>query len=322
MWWLTLRLQRAELILLLVATVAIGAALVATADEAELQNRPYTNEECPVPLTPAGPEAFYCYVEPSELFRWVEPGIDFLLLVPLVVTLLLGIPVLMELRDRSFRLVWTQSRTRAEWARSRLALILLVGFAVTAASILATRWWVPAERNFWSSIRPFDLSGIVSFGWVVFAVGLTLAAGTAIRRPLIALVVSAVTFVFARLVFREEIRPALIPPETARTELFGPQVDNAWVLDTWYVAVDGSRIIEREMGELCQQTGLVMNEEQARAQNDAYFACVDANSMGFAYQYQPESRYWPLQFVETGIFALIGIALIAWVVWYWLRRLE
>ena len=313
MWWLTLRLQRAELILLIIAVLAAGGAFVATANEAIEQARTYTNPECPVSLTRIG-ETYDCRVEPSEFYRLVSENVPNLIVLPLLVALLLSIPVLMELHDRTYRLAWTQSAVRGNWVRTRLALILVVGLGVTALSILLVRWWLPTP-SFWTSVRQFDLAGIVALGWLVFAAGLVLAVGTVLRRPLVALVASALMFVIARAAFMLEIRPFLIPPRSMTTNDPSMLGTDVWVIDDWYQRADGARLSQQQAIDLCVAQG--------RDQIAGWLeSCQTANGFVRHFEYQPASRYWPLQFAETGLVGVIGIALIGWTVWYWLRRLE
>ncbi len=313
MWWLTLRLQRAELILLGVAAIVLAVVLVASADAAAEQFRRYTNEQCPVPLTP-NTQGGYCFVEPGAFYRFVDRLFPSLIFLPLAIALLLALPLVMELHDRSYRLAWTQSVTRGGWARTRLGVILLVGLVATATSIVLVRWWLPGDY-FWTNYRRFDLSGIVAFGWFTFATGLTLVVGTHVRRPLLSLAIATGVFVLARLIVFGEARPYLIPPRQMATNDPSQLGQDVWVVNDWYQRPDGTRLTQQQLFDSCQEQG------RTRVA-DWLGSCLDANGIDRHWEYQPESRFWPLQFVETGIFFAIGAALIGWAVWYWLRRLE
>jgi hypothetical protein len=47
--------------------------------------------------------------------------------------------------------------------------------------------------------------------------------------------------------------------------------------------------------------------------------CMDKLGIREVISYQPASRYWPLQFIETGIFLALALAL-AWFCFWWLGR--
>ncbi len=313
MTWLTLRLQRTELILLLVAVVALVSILFASTDDAARQFRSYTNEECPVPLTP-NTQGGYCFVEPSALYQFVDSFFPSLIFLPMGVAFLLTLPLMMELHDRSYRLAWTQGVTRGAWARTRLTVILLISLVVIAASIVLVRWWLPSDYG-WNTYRHFDLSGIVAVGWLVFAIGISLAIGTLIRRPLVSIAIATAVFVLVRLTIFAEARPYLIPPREMTTNDPSQLGVDVWVVDDWYQRSDGAKFTQQQVFDLC--------EEQGRTQVVGWLeSCASANGVTRHFQYQPESRYWPLQFVETGIFLALGVALIGFAAWYWLRRLE
>jgi LPXTG-motif cell wall-anchored protein len=38
--------------------------------------------------------------------------------------------------------------------------------------------------------------------------------------------------------------------------------------------------------------------------------------------YHPDSRYWSIQLIETGIFLAAGLALIGFAAWWVMRRVE
>jgi hypothetical protein len=63
-------------------------------------------------------------------------------------------------------------------------------------------------------------------------------------------------------------------------------------------------------------------EAASRSAHEAYRKCLDTNGLLTHYTYHPESRFWPLQWIETGLLVAIGAALIGWTTWCWLRRLE
>lgn len=322
MTWLTLRIMRGELLLLLAAAACLTAVFVATYDVARLLRRPFGVEDCPVPLTYYGGSEEYCQIDQGVLYPWVSSSVTTLVVLPLIVAILLAIPSVMELSSRTYRLAWTQSQTRWQWARARLAVLLVCGLAVTVGAIALVRWWPHQIYYFWGT-ENFDVLGIVNIGWFVLAAGLILAIGTLLRRPLIALALGAIGYGLTRIVWIEAIRPRLIPPKQVDVPASGFLDGNPWVLEAWSMRSDGMRLTDQEYGTLCPQMFLPgWTDAEFQAAYEVRQSCLDSNGIMTHYTYQPDSRFWPLQYVETGLVAAIGLALIGWTVWYWVRRLE
>ena len=336
MWWLTLRLQRAELILLITVAVAITIPFFLTADQGrigEQQRREgmnFTAATCPGDWVtyPTGDSG--CQWAPSYFYQSMNTYADGFVGLPIIVAVLLAIPVVMQLQSRSYRVAWTQTPLRDRWALTHIALILGVGLAISAGMIVLMRWWPLDIWEGWS-VKSFDLRGVVNLGWYALSVGLVLALATLVRRPLIALVLAVVGYGVIRAGWYLAVRPRLIPPREETTAATGfLDQPGAWIVEQWNTRADGTRLSGREFSEICSfepnrgGPGTTQEEAEsaARAAFETYRTCLDSNELMTHYSYQPESRYWPLQFIETGLLVAIGLALIGWTVWYWLRRLE
>lgn len=324
MTWLTLRLQRGELILLLAIAIGVFAAFVATYDVIQLTwGGEWTLiDGCLVPQG-ANAAAPSCNAVVNNLYPWVRSSITVFVVLPLVLALVLALPLIQELHDRTYRLAWTQSVTRWRWARVHAAMILVIGLALISGSILLVRWWPNRYYNWWGT-ELFDVLGIVNLGWFVFAAGLILALGTVLRRPLIALALGVIGYGLARIVFADAVRPYLIAPEQTDLPASGFVSGEPWLLGTRTMWPDGTLITSEAFQALCPPLTFspTTTEAQAAAAQRAFNACLDANGIMTHYTYQPVSRYWPLQFAETGLLIAVGSVLIGWSVWYWLRRLE
>ena len=51
-------------------------------------------------------------------------------------------------------------------------------------------------------------------------------------------------------------------------------------------------------------------------------SCLAAKGFQFSTTYQPDSRFWHLQGIETGIFAAAAIALLGIAAWWTVRRIN
>ena len=321
MWWLTLRLQRAELLLAIVAVVGIVGVLAVTQDDASLRSGTYSVEGCPVPLS-GPPGGQYCFVQTSRLTDWVVALSPVLIFLPIALAALLVLPSILELGNGTYRLAWTQSALRRQWAFPRV--VLALGIGVLAAIAIATTfaWWFQGGNLIsrspiygWHGSWTYDLRPLILVGSVVFAIGLAFAIGTVIRRPIISTGVAAVLFALIRVPFSQRVRPVLIPPRTTDQAAYFASTSNGndWNINVYIVSAVGDRVSEDRFQELCAGQ---LRSAQGSAQ------CMRDNGLTRYFEYQPYSRLLSLQLIETGIFLALGSALIGFAVWYWLRRLE
>jgi ABC-type transport system involved in multi-copper enzyme maturation permease subunit len=249
---------------------------------------------------------------------------------PLVLGMFWGAPsVSRELESGTIQFAWVQSMTRRRWLASRTGWLLLAS-AVFGGAIggIATWWYSPVnalkQGQFGQGF--FDIQGIVPIGYAVFAVALGICAGTLIGRSLPALAVTGGVSLGLRLAFTYWIRAHYLAAVTtvySVTQSFTPK-GAAWQLGTGTVLPGGQLT-----------TSLVLNPQTIRqsaggpdlpaacqvltGQISSTLTCMaHAGYKSFA-TYQPGYRFWPFQFIETGIFVALAAALIA-VTFFVVRR--
>jgi hypothetical protein len=247
-------------------------------------------------------------------------------LVPLLAGLFWGAPLIARETERgTHRLAWTQSVSRRRWLTVKLA--AFTGAAVLAAAIvsLLLAWWlrpfnqliaVGAGGNV-SRMSPgvFDLSGTVPAGCALFAFALGTAAGALIRRTVPAMAVTLGGYLALWLPL-ESLRYHLIAPLTAHGP-FGstpPVPLSAYVIATSYTTASGHPIDFSVMANACQTSN--GHETGVR------FSCLAAKGFQFSTTYQPDSRFWPIQGIETGIFVAAAVALLGIAAWWAVRRVN
>ncbi len=249
------------------------------------------------------------------------------LIVPVVLGALWGAPlVASELESRTSDFAWAQSVTRTRWLTIKAGWLLLAAAACGGAIAALTTWWSgPSNALAENAFMPgqFDIQGIVPVGYAVFAVALGIAAGTLMRRTLPAVAVTLGGFIALRLVIADIIRPHYAAAVTTyfkvtayNTSSFTPP-GQAWLFNEGAVSSTGV-IVPRGWGTLgegalpatCQKLLNAAPQTKSGPMN-AIFSCMQAHGWrGFA-SYQPASRYWPFQGIETGIYILLAAALIA-----------
>jgi hypothetical protein len=247
--------------------------------------------------------------------------------VPCLIGVFWGGPlVARELETGTSQFTWMQGTTRARWLAVTAGWVLLAAAAWGGAiSALVTWWSSPLNALKQQNFQPgqFDIQGIVPVGYAVFAVALGIAAGTLLRRTLPAIAVTIGVFTFLRLVIGQDLRSHYQAALTKTFSFLHPVVlpkGSYWLVSGGVVGPGGQVIASQSHGG----PGLTFDRVPVPAaaipsacrvlifQNPVRFAsCLADHGYRALISYQPASRYWAFQGIETGIFVLLAAALIA-----------
>lgn len=265
-----------------------------------------------------------CQQQASPLVNGVVSDLPYLsMIVPVVLGLLWGAPLVAhELEARTSDFAWTQSVTRLRWLTAKAGALLLAGAACGGATAALITWWSgPINAKFASAFTPgqFDTQGIVPIGYALFAMALGIAAGTVARRTLPATAVVLGGFIGLRLVISSYLRPHYMAAITTYYHVTGSFTPpgQAWILAQGGLSPTG-RVVAAGWGDLYPALPVVCRSllpgsptSKSGSSESAVFSCMQAHGWrGFA-TYQPASRYWPFQGIETGIYILLAAVLIA-----------
>lgn len=265
-----------------------------------------------------------CLQQASPLVNGVVSDLPYLsMIVPVVLGLLWGAPLVAhELEARTSDFAWTQSVTRMRWLAVKAGLLLLAAAACGGVAAALVTWWSgPINAKFASAFTPgqFDTQGIVPIGYSVFAMALGIAAGTVARRTLPAIAVVLGGFIGLRLVISDFLRPHYLTAVTTYYPVSGSFTPpgQAWILAQGGLSPTG-QVVAAGWGDLYPALPVTCRSllpggptSKAGSSENAVFSCMQAHGWrGFA-TYQPGSRYWPFQGIETGIYVLLAAALIA-----------
>jgi hypothetical protein len=266
-----------------------------------------------------------------------------LLGVPAILGMFWGAPlVARELESGTFRLAWTQGRSRLRWLGAKLAVVGLAALIVQGLlSLTMTWWWSPVGRANPSRFSPalFGTFGVAPIGYAAFALALGITAGVVIRRTLPAMAATLAVFAGVRLAVTYWVRPyfaaplrlvrAVSPNDTIGLDLppggpfslnfFPPQLPNAWIRSSQVTNAAGQKPSGAVLNHLCPQ--FIQAVHGHGDMSAALTACATKLSATFhqTVAYQPASRYWPFQWAELGVFAALALALAAFSAW-WIRR--
>jgi hypothetical protein len=191
----------------------------------------------------------------------------------------------------------------------------------------------------------FDARGVAPLGDAALAFALGVAAGVLLRRTLSAMAVTLLVFVAIQVVVPNFVRPYLLPPAhvTVPMSIQHQQISTnagtgvstlqltgsfgkpgAWVLSDTVITRSGAPApdvvmtpagaVLTPLPKACQPTpGIGINGAGCRN-------ALQALNLRQSVIYQPGSRFWPLQWIETGIYLLLAAALGCVCIWQVRRR--
>ena len=255
----------------------------------------------------------------GERFRRAGELLGWFTLVPGLIGVLLAAPFVLELENRTYRLAWTQSITRRRWITSKLAITIAAALlAVLALTLLMVWWHGPLDRlqgRMENSV--YDSEGIVPFGYVLFALGLALSVGAVWRRTVPALVVAFVGYFASRIFVDTWLRQRLVSPLTA-TWPAGPSgkaPDPAGLKHAWVITESPSDKLGHALS-FSLEPGACLRQLGSQGKSIAQ-SCPAPHLVAYMHAvYQPASRFWLLQGIETGLFAGAALILILVAAWW------
>ncbi|MGS2648927.1 ABC transporter permease, partial [Streptosporangium sp. LJ11] len=263
------------------------------------------------------------------------------LILPALVGLFWGAPLITrELETGTHLLVWNQSITRGRWLAVKLGLTGLTAVVAAGVCGLAVTWWsAPLDKSAAPDLAlmaplVFGARGIAPMGYAAFAFVLGVTVGMLARRTLAAMALTLAVFVAIQLAMPLLVRPHLMPPVTGTFELSKTNVDGIGINrdENQFVHVRLDSVVPGHAGawvlssEFIDPSGRASGVEAAVKTSTTSGPCAppgagpgqgmdsclaEINRLGYRQQatYQPLERFWPFQWIETGIYALLTAGL-------------
>jgi hypothetical protein len=203
------------------------------------------------------------------------------------------------------------------WLLTKIGALLLIAIVLFGALSLLLGWWrgpldhVSGDQFLYG----FDLEGLTPVAYALFALALGIATGALVRRTLPAMALTLGGFVALRGVVEFALRPQYLPPVACITDpgQGNPTPYNGdWVLNNGFSYLDrqGHHIARVDTLQAC--TGL------AKGGATDFNTCLHDQGIRLLNLYQPAGRFWLFQGIESAIFIVLTLALLALAIW-WVR---
>ncbi|MGW0603568.1 hypothetical protein [Streptomyces sp. NPDC002640] len=251
---------------------------------------------------------------------WVRLGSYSILFAPVLVgTWAAASLTAREMETGTAHLVWTQSLSPARWLTVKLSLpavAVTAGMALLLALYrLATLEGVAPRRQInGATLSPwgedfFTGMGVVMVPRVLCAVALGVLLGLLIRRTLASLgtglaLMSAGTLAFhlgRHLLWPADVRYGYVAGEPSPR---WNTADDEWPVDSGALTGSGEPV-----GYSYDCLDAVRPEDGPPGTADDFYACLEKSGLTDVWaSYHPESHFWPLQLVESGIWLAVALA--------------
>lgn len=238
-----------------------------------------------------------------------------------------------ELETGTYRLVWNQSVTPRRWLAVKVATLGLTSMAVAGLLSLAVTWSAARlDQVSHERLHPvyFGARGVVPIGYAAFGFALGVLLGMVIRRTVPAMAATLGGYIAALVVVREWVRPHLLPATHASLPLTADNIHEIGIGPGGHVVLvggavdipDGAWVLSDHTTTAAGAPIDLVNPEACGGPATGPRPCMQwlaTQNLREQVTYQPASHFWPLQWMEAGLFTVAAIALVGFTFW-WLGR--
>ena len=312
MIWLTWRLQRLETALVAGALALAAATLIPLGLH---MASVYDNAGVGACLTRGGSGCSATVDSLQHRFEHAGAIIPWLNFLPGVIGVLFAAPLILDFEHGTFRFAWTQSVPRDRWLAARLTAVCASALLATFALTQLMTWFRGPLDRVSGRMEPnvFDFEGIVPYAYVLFALALVLAVGVVTRRAVTAAGVGLVAYFGLRIGLQTWARKDYVTPVRHVWPVGTPgpaNLEHAWNIVSGPSDASGHPLPQAVASRALQLCG---------GPKGGDVGCMRAHHVFNLAVYQPASRFWLLQGIETAIFGGLALGLLAGAVW-WVRN--
>lgn len=311
MIWLSWRLQRSETIFVVAGLLLLAALFVPEGLHLASAYTHYGVAGCVGRQTRACQDAIGAFADHAGALRG---GLGWFNLLPGLIGVALAAPLVLELEHGTAVFAWTQGVTRGRWLGTKLVVAMATAVVAGVAYSLLIGWARgPLDSVFGRfSDSVFDFEGTAPIAYFLFALGLGLAVGVVWRRTAPAMVVAFLAYFGGRIFVDTWLRQRFVTPLAATwgPNARGPNLDSAWILFEGPSNRAG-QVFNGSFPAL--QRCASSSPGGLKNLNQGCLARLGANYNHAVYQ--PASRFWEFQGIETALFGGVALLLIAFAAW-------
>ena len=329
MTWLTWRQHRKQALYTLIALAALAAVMVPTG---LAMHHTYTKSglaaclaKLPTGQITSGNGPNDCDALTQQFvnqYRWATFIAILFVILPAIVGMFFGAPLIArEVEAGTHRLVWTQGVSRRHWALVKFGVVGAVTLILAAAYTLGMDWWTQPLVAQGGQMGPiiFDIQGFAPIGYTLFAVALGILASTMWKKVLPAMGITLAGYAVIRVLIETLARPHYRSPLTASIPITSTDQFNSnskdWIMSNGVINGVGKLVMPNAGigcgGGPAGNVGI----SGAVPSGDPCNGGLVSQGLGpgpFSnwQQYQPGSRFWEFQGIETGIFLALTVILL------------
>jgi ABC-type transport system involved in multi-copper enzyme maturation permease subunit len=258
---------------------------------------------------------------------------------PALIGIFWGAPLIgRELETGTHQVVWNQTITRSRWLAVKLTGVGIASVATAGILGYLLTWWAgPLDQINGDRFgaMTFSTRDIVPLGYAAFAFALGSLTGLLLRRTVPAMALTLAVFIGVQILVPTLIRPNLLPSTTVTFAIdrsttsqshgiFGretnfhfdlPLPQGAWLISDSPVETSAGQVARFSDYPECFPGVGGSGKPDFGDVGD----CLAKYDLHETVSYQPVSHYWPLQWMETGMYLLLAGTLTGTCFW-WIRR--
>lgn len=262
------------------------------------------------------------------------PGGVLLQLLPALIGAFTGAPLLArELETGTFRYAWTQGFGRWRWALAKLVLLAVALAAATSAFGMLVSWYYQPEYGQYGTadqalglyrdsplVTLFSLREITFPAWTLAAFTIGALAGMLIRRAVPAIAATLAAYAALAVATAGLLREHYLTPLLTMSPTV-PGTSTAWIISQWWTK-DGRFAFAGNppMNLLNQYCSAPPAGQSKPAVFGTFAQCLAQHGYTQWTSYQPATRFWPFQWIESGWLLALSALLIAATIWLVHRR--
>ncbi len=249
-----------------------------------------------------------------------------ILAVPALLGVFLGVPLLArEYQAGTNLLVWTRSISRRAWLTDKLTWVLVATAGFAAAFTALTMWWSRAGDSLYLdrfASPMFSIQGMAPIGYAVLAVAIGITLGAWLKRGLLAAGLTLGLVLALEITVAQAVRPHYLAPVTknivtTRLDAGVPSPGpDTWVLNGTIVNRQGAVLDWTHPPKACIVQANSPPPQSfpvggTQGSPPVSMPCLVAQGFHYRVTYQPASRYWDFQAIETALYLAMTAAALA-----------